>query len=396
MILGFGGGLTYLQTIPVTTAMSYSLAVLPMFMLMGDFAVMGALTTDAYGAARKWFGRLPGGLAITSTVASAIFGAICGSGQATAMVMSQVAWPEMKRYGYEPKLGLCSIAAAGPLAILIPPSTPIIIYGILAQTSVGKLFMAGWLPGILLTLLLCITTAVLVKLRPAWAPRAEKTTLTEKLRSLKAAWPILLLVVFIMVCIWGGITTVNEAAGISVIVCLIIVICKHRAGGKKILQTLKESAVQASGLFFMFIGIQLFNAFMGLSKLPAMLSSWVTGLALPPMAIIWVIVIIYLVLGCFIDTPVIMMLTIPLFAPAVSALGFDLVWFGILSTMCVALGSITPPVGICLFVIGARVKEVPLITLMKGVWPYVIATFAATVLVMYIPQLSLLLPSLMS
>lgn len=188
----------------------------------------------------------------------------------------------------------------------------------------------------------------------------------------------------------------NEAAGISVIVCLIIVICKHRAGGKKILQTLKESAVQASGLFFMFIGIQLFNAFMGLSKLPAMLSSWVTGLALPPMAIIWVIVIIYLVLGCFIDTPVIMMLTIPLFAPAVSALGFDLVWFGILSTMCVALGSITPPVGICLFVIGARVKEVPLITLMKGVWPYVIATFAATVLVMYIPQLSLLLPSLMS
>ena len=396
MILGFGGGLTYLQTIPVTTAMSYSLAVLPMFMLMGDFAVMGALTTDAYGAARKWFGRLPGGLAITSTVASAIFGAICGSGQATAMVMSQVAWPEMKRYGYEPKLGLCSIAAAGPLAILIPPSTPIIIYGILAQTSVGKLFMAGWLPGILLTLLLCITTAVLFKLRPAWAPRAEKTTLTEKLRSLKAAWPILLLVVFIMVCIWGGITTVNEAAGISVIVCLIIVICKHRAGGKKILQTLKESAVQASGLFFMFIGIQLFNAFMGLSKLPAMLSSWVTGLALPPMAIIWVIVIIYLVLGCFIDTPVIMMLTIPLFAPAVSALGFDLVWFGILSTMCVALGSITPPVGICLFVIGARVKEVPLITLMKGVWPYVIATFAATVLVMYIPQLSLLLPSLMS
>lgn len=395
MILGFSSGLTYLQTIPVTTSMSYTLAVLPMFMLMGDFAVMGSLTTDAYGVARKWLGRLPGGLAITSTVASAIFGAICGSGQATAMVMSQVAWPEMKRYGYEPKLGLCSIAAAGPLAILIPPSTPLIIYGILSQTSVGKLFMAGWLPGILLTVLLCITTVVLVKMKPAWAPRADKTTLKDKIMSLKGAWPILLLIVFIMVCIWGGITTVNEAAGISVIVCLLIVVLKRRATGKTILTSLKESAVQASGLFFMFIGIQLFNSFMGLSRLPAMLSAWVTNLDLPPMAIIWVIVIIYLILGCFIDTPVIMMLTIPLFAPAVAALGFDLVWFGILSTMCVAMGSITPPVGICLFVISARVKEVPLITLMKGIWPYVVATFVATVLVMYFPKISLLLPSLM-
>lgn len=396
MILGLSGGLTYLQTIPVSTAMSYSLAVLPMFMLMGDFAVTGSLTKDAYGAARSWLGRLPGGLAITSTVASAIFGAICGSGQATAMVMSQVAWPEMKRYNYDPRLGLSSIAAAGPLAILIPPSTPLIIYGILAGTSVGKLFMAGWLPGILLTLLLCLTVFILAMLKPGWAPRAARTSVREKLHSLKGAWPILLLVVFVMVCIWGGITTVNEAAGISVIMCLIIVVCKRRADGKQILETLKESAVQASGLFFMFIGIQLFNSFMGLSKLPAMLSAWVTGLTMSPMAIIWMIVIIYLILGCFIDTPVIMMLTIPLFAPAVAALGFDLVWFGILSTMCVAMGSITPPVGICLFVIGARVRDVPLSTIMKGIWPFVIATFAATVLVMYFPQISLFLPNLMS
>ena len=153
LISGFDLGVTFLQTIPLTSAMSYSLAVLPMFMLMGDFAVTGGLTTDAYGAARKWFGRMPGGLAVTSTVASALFGAICGSGQATAMVMSQVAWPEMKRYGYSPQIGLTSIAAAGPLAILIPPSTPLIMYSILSGASVGSLFMGGWLPGILLTII---------------------------------------------------------------------------------------------------------------------------------------------------------------------------------------------------------------------------------------------------
>jgi tripartite ATP-independent transporter DctM subunit len=302
----------------------------------------------------------------------------------------------MKRYGYDPKVGLGSIAAAGPLAILIPPSTPMIIYGLLSETSIGKLFMAGWLPGIMLTILLCVCTLVIVKIKPAWAPNAEKTSMAEKIASLKQAWPIAVLVVFIMYCIWGGVTTVNEAAGVAVIGCLIVVLLKRRATGKTTWKILQESAVQAAGLFFMFVGIQLFNSFMGFSRLPLILSQWVTSLELSPMGIIWVIVAMYLILGCFIDTPVIMMLTIPLFAPVVSALGFDLVWFGIVSVMCVAMGSITPPVGICLFVISARVKDVPIAQIIKGVWPYVVVTFAGTVLVMYFPQISLLLPNLMS
>ena len=395
LMKGFTLGITFLKTGPISTAMSYSLAVLPMFMLMGDFAVTGSLTTDAYGAARRFFGRLPGGLAVTSTVASALFGAICGSGQATAMVMSQVAWPEMKRYHYSPKIGLCSIAAAGPLAILIPPSTPLINYSILAGVSVGSLFMAGWIPGILLTLLLSLTTIVMALRNPKLAPRADKSTAKEKLKSLGQAWPILLLIVLMMYCIWGGITTVNEAAGLSVVCCLIIVIAKRRANFKQILKTLRDSTVMCAALFFMFIGIQVFNSFLGMSGLPAKLTKFVTGLNVAPMVVIWLIFILYLVLGCFIDTPVIMMLTIPLLAPVVKALGFDLTWFGIFSAMTVALGSITPPVGICLFVIAARVPEVPLSYLMKHIWPYVAATVVATIIIMYFPQLVMWLPNLM-
>ena len=309
--------------------------------------------------------------------------------------MSQVAWPEMKQYGYSSKIGLTSIAAAGPLAILIPPSTPLIMYSILSGTSVGSLFMGGWIPGILLTVILCIVTIIMVLKNPALAPRADKSTISEKIKSLGKAGPILVLIILMMYCIWGGVTTVNEAAGLSVVATLIIIVAKRRVGLKEILKTLRESTVMCSGLFFMFIGIQVFNSFLSLSGLPRQLTTLVTGLDIPPMAIIWVIFILYLILGCFMDTPVIMMLTIPLLAPVVSALGFDLTWFGIFTAMTVALGSITPPVGICLFVIAARVPEVPLSHLMKNIWPYVLGTIVATIIVMYIPQLATWLPSVM-
>lgn len=396
MSLMFGPvkAVSFLRNVPVATAMSYTLAVLPMFMLMGDMSVAGSLTTDAYGAARQWFGRLPGGLAITSTVASAVFGAICGSGQATAMVMSQVAWPEMKRYGYHSGLGLSSIAAAGPLAILIPPSTPMIMYAVLSGASIGDLFLAGWGSGIMLTVLLCLTIVLIVKLRPDFAPKADKTTLKEKFKSLGSCWAILLLVLLVMYCIWGGVTTVAEAAGVAAICCTLIVISKRRIGAKAIIMTIKKSAIQAAGMMFMFVGIQVFNNFLVLTRLPAQLSVFINSLHIAPIAVILVIVLIYLALGCFIDSPVITMLTTPIFAPLVVALGYDLVWFGIISTMCVALGSITPPVGICLFVIGARVDE-PMSVLYRWIWPFVITTLIGTLLIVFIPDICMFLPNLL-
>lgn len=394
LILGPELGLNYMKTLPYTTVASYTFAVMPMFMLMSDFATDGKLTASAYNAARRWLGRLPGGLAITTSVASAIFGAICGSQQATAIVMTQMSYPEMKRYGYKPELALGAIAAAAPLAILIPPSTPMIIYGILSGASIGKLFLAGWIPGLLL--LACLIAAILiqVKRRPEWAPAPEKKfTLKEKCMALLDCLPILILVFLVMFCIWGGASTVNEAAGIGAIGALIIVLVQRKLNFKECIACMKNCAVMSSSMFFLFVGVQIFNVFMSLSGVPAALATWVSSLPLSPYAVVWVIVGIYLILGCFIDTPPIMMLTIPLFAPVMTALGFDLIWFGVVSTVCIAMGGITPPVGICLFLTSAKSGE-GLHVVMKGIWPFVIATFVALVILIYVPTLSLWLPGL--
>jgi tripartite ATP-independent transporter DctM subunit len=395
MLVGPGMGLNYLQSIPFSKAASYTFAVMPLFMLMGDIAVAGKLTTDAYAAARKWLGRVPGGLAVTSTVTSAIFGAICGSLPATAMVMSQMAWPEMRKYGYDAKLGLGSIAAAAPIAILIPPSIPLILYGLLSDTSIGKLFMAGWIPGLLMTLALCCTVFIMVLRNPKIAPRAEKSSLKEKMISLKGTWAILLLVIAIMYCIWGGVTTVNEAAGVGAMLCMIIVFSKHRLDFKSMAWAFLKSVTFGGSMIFLLVGVQIYSVFMTLSGIPQTMASWILGLSLSPFAIIWVMLVIYLILGCFIDTPPIQMLCVPLFAPVVSAMGYDLVWFGILTTICCGLGSITPPVGMSLFVIHGLFREEPITTMYKGIIPFIIVSFVVLILVACFPQLALWLPNLM-
>lgn len=394
VILGPELGLNYLKTLPYTTVASYTFAVMPMFMLMSDFSTDGKLTSDAYYAARHWLGRLPGGLAITTSVSSAIFGAICGSQQATAIVMTQMSYPEMKKYGYKPELALGAIAGAAPLAILIPPSTPLIIYGILSGTSIGRLFLAGWIPGLLMLASIICAILIQVKRHPDWAPMPdEKYTLGQKMRSLLKCLPILLLVLLVMFCIWGGASTVNEAAGIGAIGALIIVLVQNKLNFKACVRCMKNSAVMSASMFFLFVGVQIFNVFMSLSGVPAALAGWVASLPLPRYAIIWVIIGLYLILGCFMDTPPITMLTIPLFAPVVSALGFDLVWFGVITTVCIAMGGITPPVGICLFLTSAKSGEglhVPI----RGIWPFVIACFISLIILIYVPQISLWLPGL--
>jgi tripartite ATP-independent transporter DctM subunit len=395
LILGFQNGMNYMMSIPFSAAASYSFIVMPLFMLMGDVAYNGGLTADAYGAARKWFGHLPGGLAITTTVASALFGALCGSGSTTAMVMTQVAWPEMKKSNYDPGLGLGSIVGAGPLAILIPPSVPLIMYGLLSGASIGRLFMAGWLPGILLTVMLSICTVIQVKINPSLAPRMEKAPLKERLKSLKNVWAFLVLIIVVMGGIWGGFCTVYEASGIGVIGAMIIIALMRRMNLKQFAQTIKQTCASGCAMFFMFVGIQIFNTFMSLSGIPKALATAVRELPLPPAAIIWVIVLLYLILGCFLDSPPVMMLTVGLLAPVVSQLGYDLVWFGIIVAFTVAVGALTPPVGINLFVVSSRAPEVPIAKIIKGMVPYLITIIITLVIIFYVPQISLLLPNLM-
>lgn len=395
VIMGPAAGLSYLTSLPFSKAASYTYAVLPLFVLLGDLAVQGGLTIDAYSAIRKWFYRVPGGLAVTATITSAVFGAICGSMQATALVMSQMAWPEMKRYGYDSKMSLGAICAAAPIAILIPPSIPFVQYGMLANTSIGALFMAGILPGILLTLSIIIVIIIRCIRNPDAAPKTEPTSMKEKLRSLWNAWPILLLVILMMYCIWGGICTVNEAAAVGVIACIIIVLVKRRMTLKQIIKCCGKSCVMGAGIIFLLVGVHFFGVFMTLAGIPQALSNLITNMHVNRYVIVYLIVIMYLVLGCFIDTPPIIVLTVPLLYPVIQQLGFDLVWFGVIVSICGALGGVTPPVGINLFVMHSALPDVPMEVLNRGVWPYIFTTLVVLILCIHIPQLTLWLPSLM-
>lgn len=357
----------YLKSVPYNTVASYTYCVMPLFMLMSDVCTKGKLTTSAYNAARKWLGRLPGGLAVTTTVASGVFGAICGSMTVTSLIMPEMAWPEMKRYKYAPELGLGSIAAASPLAILIPPSTPLMVYGILTGTSVGALFMAGWVPGLMLLVMLSAVTIISVKIHPDWAEKPDKFPLKERVKSLLSALPILVLVVVIMVCIWGGITTVTEAGGIGAAGALIICAIQRKLNLREMASTIRNTALMAAGMFLLLVGIQVFNACVTMSGIPTVMGNWVANLPLSSHAILWVIIIVYLILGCFIDGAPVTMICIPLFAPIVERLGFDPVWFGILTTMTSAIGAI----------------------------PYIVTMVVALIILFYVPQISLWLPSLM-
>ena len=395
LILGLDAGLSFLSTIPFTAAANYTFVVMPLFMLMGDVAFHGKLTSDAYGCARKFCGHLRGGLAITTTVASSLFGAVCGSGSTTALIMTQVAWPEMKKCEYDPGLGLGCIVASGPLATLIPPSTPLVMYGLLSGASIGHLFMAGWLPGILLTVMLAICTVLMVRLNPSRAPQSPKAPWKERIQSLKGVWPFLLLLVAVMGGIWGGICTVSEAAGVGVMGAIIIIACMRRMTIREFAQTIKGTASLGGAMFFMFIGIQVFNSFMTLSGLPKMLANWLKGLPVSSDVILWIIIIMYLILGCLLDEPPIMMLTIGILAPIVADLGYDLIWFGIIVAFTMAVGAIAPPVGINLFVVSSRAPDVPSGTIIKGMLPYLITILITMTIIFYVPEIATFLPSLM-
>ena len=356
---------------------------------MGNFTTQGKITTDAYNAARKCVGHFPGGLAVTTTVASAIFGAVCGSGSSTAIVMTQMAWPEMKKYKYQAGIGLGSVCAAGPLAILIPPSTPLIMYGIYSDTSISDLFKAGWIPGVLLCIALCLGSIIWVKIHPEIAPRAEKTTWKEKIKAISGIWSVLLLVIVVMGSIWGGLCTVSEGASVGVIGALIIAICRRTITKKSFFNAIKSSALMGGSMFFMFVGVGIFNKMMVLSGITTAIARWVAALPIPKLGIIWVIILIYLVLGCFLETPLIMTLTVPLFAPIISELGYNLIWFGIIIALVSGIGAITPPVGINLFVVNATAPDAGFMNIVKGCFPYIGIMLVFLAIVVFFPQIIL-------
>lgn len=394
---GLSGTIGMLRATPATTASTYSFCVIPLFVMMGNFVFAAGLSDDLFDAGNKFLGRLPGGLACASIAACACFGAICGSTTATAATMGVVAVPAMRKYGYSSKLATGTVSVGGTLGIMIPPSTPLIIYGIMAEESIGKLFAAGVIPGIMLAVLLMATIVILVKIDPSLAPDTNQHfTAKERLKSLKGLIWVVIIFGIVLGGIFSGIFTVNEAAAIGALVGLIIMIIRGRFTWKAFGKVMKDSVITTAMCFIILIGADVFGKFLTISNLVSAVADFAASLPLSRYLILFFIALIYVILGCFMDSLPMITLTVPIFYPVITELGFDGIWFGILIILVMELGLITPPVGMNCYVISGVIKDVPLKDVFLGSLPFIPAILIAIVLIVLFPQLATWLPSIMA
>ncbi|MBR6230458.1 MAG: TRAP transporter large permease [Lachnospiraceae bacterium] len=393
-VKGFMPALALFKNIPFTQATTYSFTVIPLFVLMGNLAYYSGMSGDLYDCAHKILGGMKGGLAVATVVACAAFSAICGSTAATAATMGVVALPEMRQHGYDDSLSCGSIAAGGTLGILIPPSTGFIIYGIVSGTSIGGLFAAGILPGIVLALCYVIAIMIVCKIHPDRAPGRLKFTGIEKFKSLKGALPMVILFVVVIGGIFGGLFTANEASAVGAVMALLYLIIRRKFTFKILMDCLRDTVKTSGMIFLILIGAYIFGSFLTVTRLPTTLANFVTGLEVSRYLILLVIIIIYAVMGCLMDSLAMVMLTVPIFLPIMLDLGFNEIWYGVLMIMVMEMGLITPPVGMNVYIVAGVAKDVPLQKIFKGVAPMVIGMFAAVFincvwqdLAMYLPRL---------
>ncbi len=392
MMTSFKAALGLLSLVPFDQVAVYSMSVIPLFCLMGEFGFRSGVVSDAYTAADRWVGHHRGGLCMATNVACAAFAAMTGSSIAGSSIMTQVAWPEMKKRNYKATLGLGCIAAGGTLGILIPPSTPMITYGIITNSSVGKLFLAGLMPGIVITVLFCVAVVVVTRIDPLAAPAGKKSGWKERFRSLSKVWLMLVLIVAVLGSIWGGLCTPTEAAAIGSFGTFVIAIGRHNMNLKKIRESIRSSMKVTSMIFFLLIGASVFSNFITVTKAPVVIAKWVASSNIAPAMVIAIMCLVYIFLGCLMDTLSMILLTLPIFTPIVVALGYDLVWFGILVVLMTMLGSITPPVGINCFVVGGMVDDSTTGEVFKGVVPFIIALIVMAVILVAFPDVALWLP----
>jgi len=332
---------------------------------------------------------------MATVCACAGFAAVCGSSLATGATMGMVAIPEMDKYKYNHRLSTGCVAAGGTLGILIPPSIGFVIYGILTQESIGRLFMAGIVPGILLALLFILSIYVQCKLNPEMGPRGESTTWKTKIRSLSGTWGILVLIFIVMGGLYLGIVTPTEAAGVGAFGSFAIALFKGKLGLQGLIQCLIETGKTTAMIFLIIIGANIFSSFLGLARIPMGLADFIAGLALPKIVILMAIILIYVLMGCVMDCYAIMILTVPIIFPVIEALKFDPIWFGVLMVIVLEVGLITPPVGLNVFVLKAAAPNVPLTVIFRGILPFLGAALLLIILLILFPQLALFLPSRM-
>jgi tripartite ATP-independent transporter DctM subunit len=385
---------TFMTDDIVNTFMAYMTSVAPMFMLMGDIAAESGIGSDLFTTISKVSGGRRGVLASATQVVCTIFGAICGSGSATASMMSRVAYPEMKRYGYKDSLSTAAIASGSSLATLIPPSLPLITFGLISNSSIGKLFMAGILTGVLLMVLFIITVQIWALVDPTAAPAAAKTTVKEKLQALKNGSLIQILALFIVAMggLFLGWFTPTEAGVVGVAGMIILTIISKRFSFKMLKNALNNTLVMSVVIYMLLAGSEVFNKFFTLSRIPITLGQYVTGLDFSPLIIILIITVIYFLLGTAIEVLPIMLLTTPIFLPIVENLGYDAIWFGVYMVVIMGLGAISPPVGMSCFVTSV-VSEVPISTVFKGSMPFMIPFLVCCVLMAIFPGLTSFMPN---
>lgn len=393
-IQGFSAGVGTLATVPYSAIADYTITVVPLFILMGNVASNTGICEDLYKSAHKWFGQLPGGLAIGTVTASALFAAVCGSSLAANVTLGTIAVPEMKKYKYNDGLATGCVAAGSTLGVLIPPSLGFILYAILTEESVGLLFMAGVIPGIFLAVVFIVTIYLNCKIDPTYGPVGSQSTLIEKIKSLRYVGAMLAIFIFVMGGIYAGVFTPYEAGALGSFGAIVITAIGRRLTWQSLARSFVEAGMVTGMIIILIMGAFIFMRFLAVSKLPFMISDFVAGLEMSRYLIFAIIILFYILLGMFLDIMACIILTIPVIFPTVTGLGFDPIWFGVIVVIVIEMGLITPPVGMNVFIL-AGISKIPINIIFRGVVPFVIVMILTIIVLTIFPQIAMFLPNLM-
>ncbi len=394
-VMGFPALIGYMKTNTYHQFANYTLGVIPMFILMGAFAERSGLARDLFGAARALIGHFRGGLAMAVIGAATVFGAICGSSVAASATFARTALPELRRYEYEAGFATGTIAIAGVVSLLIPPSVILVIYAIATEQNIAKLFKAALVPGLLAVALYLVAIAVTVRLKPDWVPQLQRTQSVDVGPAVLRAWPAVLVILLVIGGIYGGVFTPTEAAAVGTIAMMLVGIFQRTLGGRDLIACLIMTAETTAMIFIILLGSEVFNAFLALTQLPTNAAEWVGTLGLPPLMVVAVLLLFYIILGAVMDELAMIILTLPVFFPIVQGLELgipsDLVglWFGILVLSVVGIGLTAPPMGLNVFVVSAIAKDVPIQKSYRGVMPFLVADIIKLLLVLFFPVLAI-------
>ncbi|MBN1189157.1 MAG: TRAP transporter large permease subunit [Dehalococcoidales bacterium] len=384
-----------IATITFERAVAYDFTVIPLFMLMSSFIAFTNIGSEAYDMAKAWLGQYRGGLAMATVGACGLFAACTGTSMAGAIAMGKIAYPEMKRYGYDARLSLGSIASGATLGIMIPPSMGFILIGILTQISIGKLFIAGILPGIMQVILYFVAISVICRFKPSWGPVGRKTTVREKVVSFKLTWPVVILFLLIIGGMYGGIFSATEAGAIGAFGALVVAISKRQMNRHSFVASLLDSAQTTGMIFCIVVGAFIFKQFLAITRIPFEFSTLIAEIGINKYLILGLLVVVFVIMGAVFDIYAIIVMTVPIIFPTMEALGFDLLWFGVVMVKMMEMGDYTPPFGFNLFALSGTIREVQITDLYRGVVPFVACDVVQIILLTIFPVICTVLPGFM-